>query len=347
MKRRAKALTKPPTIRTVAEYAGVSVGTVSKVINNLSDQVLPETEQKVLRAIAALKYRPHAGGRFLKSRASGLIGLLVVEESDSFLLDPFMSQIAAGLCNCLGGANRKLVLFGARPSNAAEALLFNDVSLDALVTLCPSDPQARLGIRQKIKELGIPAVFLQDKPSDGDEDYCVVDLDQAQAARIIWSHIRRRKPKRIVFLEPELRWPGIEERHSRVRILASKEVDASAMVRLSCGGSSFQDAYDALSAADTLLEDGTAFVASNDRLALGAVRIASERGFSIPTQICAIGFHDLEFRSAVKPLLTSVKSDPYRLGEIAGRALLEHATMGRFPKKLIKLQVEAASGETI
>jgi LacI family transcriptional regulator len=131
-----------------------------------------------------------------------------------------------------------------------------------------------------------------------------------------------------------------------VRALASKEIDMSAMVRLSCGGSGFQDAYDAVSAAEDLLADDTAFVASNDRLALGAIRIASDRGFSIPAQICAIGFHDLELRSAVKPVLTSVRSDPYRLGEIAGRALLEHAAVGSFPKKLIKLPVEAAVGET-
>ena len=119
-----------PNLHTVAAHAGVSIATVSKVVNGVRYGIAEATLQRVLASINELGYRPNRSGRGLRMLRRSIIGMAIVDPSPTFLADPFTTNLVAGLSNYLSDRGFGLLLHGIKPKQVEASFLVKDQMID-------------------------------------------------------------------------------------------------------------------------------------------------------------------------------------------------------------------------
>ena len=141
-----RPITPRATLREVAREAGVSVMTVSNVINGKHHLMSGETRQTVCSAIDKLGYRPHSGARSLRLSHDFSIGLLIVDPSPSFLTDAFTTHVVAGLSNYLNQRGYALLIQGIAPEAVTETPMLRHHRTDAICLMVSGDAPTRRAI---------------------------------------------------------------------------------------------------------------------------------------------------------------------------------------------------------
>lgn len=334
---------RPPTLRDVAEKAGVSMMTVSNVINERTARVSEETRLRILSAIEALGYRPQRSGRGLRLQREYAIGLTLVHPDRRFLDDPYLTEVAAGMSNAVADAGYGLMINGVADVEALRKSVVRASNVDALAVMASGRRDVREEVYHLLERLHHPLAIIQDEAS-GLADACAFMQDDAGGARMITEALIAAGAKRLAFAAPRHDWPAVERREAGMRAAARRRARVE---RIACDEADFQATItDILAAFDA---DGVpdAVVGANDQIGIAAIHAANQRGLRVPEDLMVTGFNAFPFRQFSVPLISSVSSPAYEIGETVARALLARVEGGRFAEERHVLPVTLAAGASI
>lgn len=306
------------TIRDVAKESGVSVTTVSFVLNNSPRPVSAETRRRVTEVARRMNYHPNAMARGLVQRKMNSLGVLFAQVESSIVTNKYATGILEGVFTEAVANGYDIHLY-TRPWESAEvsAPRFRNKQTDGTMIIVPGiDSDMVTGLRQ----FGIPVVVVSSPTAIEGVSY--VDIDNVQGARLAANHLLSLGHKRIAHVMGAPVQHSVFER--RDAFLSSLEAAGIPMRREYLVGDSFvRD--DVLRTARRLLslpEPPTAIFASNDDIALHIVRLAQEMGINIPRDLSVIGFDDYLQAQHSTPPLTTIHHPLADIGRKATRLLL-------------------------
>jgi LacI family transcriptional regulator len=303
------------TIREVASAAGVSIATVSRVLNGRPD-VAPATREAVLRAVRDQRFSTNRSARALSGGRTGLVGvtLPIVEAA-------YFAHILAGAAEALHEQDMHVVLSPTlhlhdRAVTLLERLIHG--TTDGAVLMLPEETNEEL---KALQRLGYPFVVV-DPREPLDEGVPAVSAANALGGRAATQHLLSLGHRRIGAITGVAEWLASTERLTGYRAaLASSGALADRGLVIESdwtieGGES---------AAATLLElpePPTAIFAFNDNMAVGTLRAARVRGVRVPEDLSVVGFDDSEQAAIVTPALTTVRQPLAEMGRMAVSLLL-------------------------
>ncbi len=294
------------TIREVAAHAGVSFKSVSNVVND-RPYVSEELRRKVQHAIEELGYRPHSIARSLASRRTNILGVVLRASSTDAHADPYLSQFLIGVC-AASGAQGFGMLVQILPTDEPiqrYADIFDHRQVDGLIVFCPridDAPGAGDGSDQDL-----PAVRIG-RAAPG-TDALAVDGDDEHGAFTAVSHLISLGHRRVgMVANADLYFTVAITRVQGYRqALAAHDLPFEEDL-LTLGRYTRQSGYDAMLRLLDLARPPTAVFVSSDRMALGAMRAADERGLRIPEDVAIVGYDDLFIAEHTSPPLTTIRA---------------------------------------
>ena len=307
------------SIREVAKRAGVSLGTVSNVLNR-PEIVAEETRERVRSAIEEIGFVRNGSARQLRAGTSQHIGLVVLD-----VANPFFTEVARGVEDLANQAGYVVILCNSDDSVEKEnhylQVLEEQRALGVLITPVQSDAS----YLQRFRQRGISVVLL-DRPSRI-KDLCSVAVDDVRGGEIAVSHLLEQGHERIAFVHGPLSIRQCADRkRGVVRAVKSAGFDPGhALVDITTAA---QSAKEGEMAVEQLLSSRikpTAVFCANDLLALGLMRALIKRGFAIPRDMAMVGYDDVEFAGVLSTPLTSIRQPKYELGRAAAELLLDEA----------------------
>lgn len=304
---------RPAGMAAVAQRAGVSHQTVSRVLNN-HVSVRPATRERVLQAMADLDYRPNRLARALVTARSGLIGVVT---SGSAKYGPTSTLMAVEeAARGAGYAASVTAVHDVDPealaTRMADTLLsFDSQAVEGVIVIAPrvSTVQALETISSRAPLLLI-AAGVAPSPRFG-----VVSVDQNQGARAATAHLVAQGHTRIGHIAGPADWFDSRERYEGW--IGELERAGLAPGPVWEGDWSADFGYDVGLRLLADPERPTAIVCSNDQMALGLLRAFGEGGVAVPGDVSVTGFDDIEGTAHFQPPLTTVRQDFTALGEAA------------------------------
>jgi LacI family transcriptional regulator len=332
-----------PTLHTVAARAGVSIATVSKVVNGIRAGMSDATWRRVERAIEDVGYRPSRAGRGLRTLQRFTIGMAIVDPSPIFLTDPFTTNLVAGLSNHLSARDFGLLLHGIAPGALETSFLVRESVVDGLCVLLSGSPSARHADLQALARLGHPLIAFQEKAM-ALKDCCFVRQDDKGGAVALAERILARGARRAFMVIPEVGWAAIEERVAGFRQVLRKA--GVTLTLVACDETSTERIAAAIEAAVAGEGVPDAVIGANDQIALAAIRVLRGRGLEVPADVGVLGFNAFPFAGFADPPLTTVRSPAYELGEAGAELILERLETGRFRAQEHVIPVTLVPGAT-
>lgn len=300
------------TITDVAREAGVSVATVSKVING-RDGIAAATATHVQDVVARLGYESSLVARGMRSRRTDAVGVLVAE------FEPFSTEILKGVGSALadtgyallaytGGASARTV----RPGWERRYLSrLSGTLIDGAVLVTPTvvEPDA-----------GVPVVAVD--PHAGPGGMPSVDSDNLAGAMLAVQHLLHLGHRRIGFLggRRDLESSALREAGYVQALLDAGVTPDPALMHVA--EYRREAAFDATAAMLALPEPPTAVFAANDVSAMGILDAAARLGVRVPDALSVVGFDDIPESASTTPPLTTVRQEIQQLGAVAVRLLL-------------------------
>jgi LacI family transcriptional regulator len=288
------------TLKDIATAAGVSMMTVSNVVNGNHARVSPATVAKVQRIVAELGYVPSASARSLAANTSHLVGLLVpAADEDSLTLSPHNTAILGHVERSLRKSGYHLLLRGiADPAEIPEAL--RSWSLDGAILLGFLDAEIdRLGAT----ELGRVPVLAIDSYSDNPLT-TGVRSDDFEGARLAAEHLISLGHREILFAGPAFADKGVvAERFHGFRSVSDMDSPIATV------NTTHEDGVALGRRLLTDFPEATAVFATADILAIGIMAGLAEAGVPVPSRLSVVGFDNLDLSAYVTPKLTTVAQD--------------------------------------
>ncbi len=329
------------TLRDVADAAGVSIMTVSNVVNGKTARVSDEIRLLVKKKIEDLKYVPHLRGRGLRLAKDFAIGLVMLHPERRFLNDPFNTEVAAGMSNKLAQNGYGLLIFGAQNLKDLENKLPRVSQLDALAVYIFGDTAQRDTVYTRLAALGLPMILIGDEANESLEDASFVRQTNEEGAFQLAERGLANGARKILFMRPDHFWPAMAQRELGARKAAAGRAEVETMI---CTEINFQAVVNQVKA--RLSSNPPDFImGGNDLFGIAATQAALQLGFSIKKDLMLTGFNGFAFREYSMPLLTSMRSPAYEIGEEAAAALLKRITKGSFQNGTV-LDVEFLPGDT-
>jgi DNA-binding LacI/PurR family transcriptional regulator len=295
------------TLKDVAELAGVSVKTVSNVVNGYTF-VKPENERRVRAALAATGYRPNVGARNLRRGRTGFIALMVPE-----LSIPYFGELAGGIITAAHAHDWSVLIEqtqGLRDAERATLTSLGPHMVDGAII----SPEALE--KEDFAPNGIPMILLGEHALDVPIDH--VGIDNVQAAQVAVRHLIGMGRNRIAVIGQNpargtatLRLAGYRDALAEAGLPQPSEYIATAMRY------HHSDGAEAMARLLALPKPPDAVFCFNDMLAQGAIRAAAERGRRVPQDIAIAGFDNTEHSAYSLPSLTTIAPDKTALAQAA------------------------------
>jgi len=310
------------SVREVAALAGVSLGTVSNVLNR-PDKVAPGTVERVQSAIATLGFVRNDSARQLRAGRSSTVGLIVLDGGN-----PFFTDVARGAEDAAMDNGLAVLIGNSDESTDRERTyvdLFEERRVAGLLISPAGDDLSRLA---RLRDQGT-AVVLVDRRAD-DEHFASVSVDDVAGGRIAVEHLAAIGRTHIAFVGGPFGIRQVADRHAGALAAAQAagiRLEALPTTSLSVlEGRRIGEAIQARQAA----ERPDAVFAANDLLAVGLEQAFIMRGtIAVPEQIAIVGYDDIAFaESAVVPL-TSVRQPAQDLGRRAIELLTKQVEQGQ------------------
>jgi LacI family transcriptional regulator len=304
------------TIRDVARVAGVSVATVSRVLNGRPD-VAPATRETVERAIRTTSFTTNRSARALSVGRTGLVGVTIPH-----VRAEYFASILSGATEALYEQDMRALICPTlhehdREVSLVERLL-QGAATDGAILLFPSESRDEL---RELRRHGVPYV-VADPGEPLDEGVPAVAAAHWAGAKAATDHLVSLGHRRIAAVTGPRGWLATEERLEGFRaglaeagVLTAPELVAEGDFMPASGAAAATRLLD-------LPEPPTAIFAFNDGMAVGVWRAARERGVRIPEELSLVGFDDSELARMVVPELTTVRQPVEELGRMAVSLLL-------------------------
>ncbi len=317
------------TIDDVAEKAGVSIATVSRVINK-TGQVADATATRVWDAIRALNYSPHSAARGLASRRTNTIGLILRDISGEFF-SPMLRGIEAGtreygfdlLIHCTHAADDTgtRVHYPLGEHNADGIIIFNESLVESEIA--------------RLYHMQFPVVLLHRSPPEGLEIPYVGFQNKSGARKLVDYLIDERGYRKIAFLRgpdgsQDSYWREMGYRES----LAAHHIEFDSSLVATGGFNEYQGQV----AVAQLLSRGTRFeaiFAADDDSAIGALTGLNEAGLRVPEDVALVGFDDIRPSHYLRPALTTVRAPIEQAGREAVNQLVSLIQTGKSEREIL------------
>lgn len=301
------------TIKDVARRAGVSVATVSRVLNK-SGPVSPAAAERIHEAAAALHYVPHGGARSLITSKTSTIGVLLPD-----LYGGFFSEMIRGIDQTAQQHGYHLLLSGSHNRRAEMEVAMRAMRgrTDGLIAMSPHFEAATL-----VENLppSLPVVLLSCAATD--EGYHVIAIDNAGGAESMVRHLLALGHRRIAMVMGEEghfdtgeRLQGYRRALQAAGIAPRAEYEAQ-------GDFSEASGHRAVQQLLALPERPTAIFCANDSMAIGGLSAAHEAGLRVPADLTMVGFDDIPLAQYLSPPLTSVHVPVFEMGSRAVARLI-------------------------
>jgi DNA-binding LacI/PurR family transcriptional regulator len=302
-------------ITDVAKEAGVSIATVSRVLNDTGYPVRAETRERVLAAVEKLGFRPNDLARGLLLKKTRTVGLIVPD-----ILNPYYPAISRGVEDVASAALYAVIFCNtdrdaAKSEHYVNALLQKRV--DGVIVAGGGTDFSKAS--QTFAEYETRVVFI----GRSDVGWPSVQVDNVEAGRTAAGHLALLGHRRIALVTGPTALTSVRDRLAGYRqALADHGLAADAeLVRE--GDFAERSGYEAASALLELPAPPTAIFAANDRMAIGALAAAVDRGVRVPRDLSIVGCDDIPLASYSRPALTTVAMPVYDMGASAMRLMLE------------------------
>jgi LacI family transcriptional regulator len=307
-----------PTLRDVAQMAGVHPATASRALNPQTRPLVnADTARKVLRAAESIGYQPNPIARSLKTARSSTVGLVIPD-----LTNPLFPPIVRGIEDVLALVGYSAWIVNtdndpAREETQVESLRSRQVEGLIIATARREHP-----LLVRLHRMGVRMVLVN-RRVDGLELPSVTADDDAGISMAV-THLAALGHTRIAHLAgPQQTSTGVARARAFRHAVRDLGLDDDPALIVECGYWSETEGAQALR---RLFDAGTrctAVVAGNDLIALGCYDVFAERGMRCPDDLSVVGFNDMPFLDKMNPPLTTVSVPHYELGSEAGRLLLD------------------------
>lgn len=304
------------SIKEVARRAGVSLGTVSNVLNR-PDQVSAPTLARVRQAIAETGYVRNESARQLREGRSRTLAMVVLD-----LANPFFTDVAHGAEEEAARGGTMLVLCNSGDDPRRERRHLEQIAEQrmrgVLITPVGGDGEDALAA---LAAQGVPAVLV-DRQS-GRPDRCSVSVDDVLGGRLAAEHLLAAGHTRIGFLGGPVSITQVADR--RRGAAAAVAAAGAHLDDIPTAALSFEAGRDAAAVLLERADRPTAVFCANDLLALGVLQTLTLHSLSVPGDLAVIGYDDIDFAAAAAVPLSSIRQPRAELGRAATRLLLEEA----------------------
>ena len=302
-----------PSINAVAELAGVSIATVSRVLNK-SKPVNDTTRLRVEAAVEALGFRANPFGRSLAKAESGLLLVLVPDFSN-----PFYAQILKGAESMARRRGYKILLADdpiswGEGGQQVDAGYFRLVDGVISLTHLEQNPALVESLR------GLPWVAC----SEFHAGVPHVSIDHRQAAIDAVQYLLNQGHRRIGLITADETYLWAQQRREGYELALTRAgIALEARLVGTAADTDYESGSQAAGGLLALVEPPTAVFAVSDTLAIGAIKAFRRAGRRVPTDIAVVGFDDLPLSAVFEPGLTTIAQPMRELGEVATELLLE------------------------
>jgi DNA-binding LacI/PurR family transcriptional regulator len=337
-KQRSPEIARAFTIRDVAARAGVSIATVSRVMNQ-SGAATPATATRVREAISELGFRPSQIGRSLKTSKSRTIGVLVPS-----LANPVFAESIAGIELAAQRAGYSVLLATSHYNRHRETAAIETLRahwVDGLIlTVVSADDSPSLDL---LDAAAVPYVLIYNQPHRSDR--AAVTVDNVAAARDAVASLVALGHRRIAMLA------GVRAASDRT-ILRQEGFEAAMRAAGLTPGQTLEVDFEALDAerAVAALFDGpeapTALFCGTDLIAIAAMKALSARGLSVPKDVSIVGFDGIAVGAMLQVPLTTIEMPVHAMGERAVEQLLRQLNAHAAPETLLLPYVLRAGATT-
>ncbi|KXZ40211.1 transcriptional regulator, LacI family [Alkalithermobacter thermoalcaliphilus JW-YL-7 = DSM 7308] len=303
------------TIKDVAKRAGVSISTVSRVINN-SKPVSNEIRQRVMSVIKETGYVPNPVARSLVTKKSQLIGVIVPDISNFFIGELLNGIEEVGkiyeydilLCNSYGEIEEELKYINLLKSKQVAGIIF--------VTWKMSQEHV-----DAIKEGNLPSVYISKNAHNF--DVYSVSIDNKTAAYEMTKYLIEKGHRQIGFIRSSIeddiidseRFKGYKDALEDNNIQIDNEI-------IKEGDTTSESGYYLMNEILNIKKPDAIF-ATSDEVAIGAINCILDKGYKVPDDISVVGFDDIKLASLYRPSLTTVKQPIYDMGAVSIRMIVK------------------------
>ncbi len=322
------------TLSDVARHAGVSIKTVSRVVNNES-RVAESTRQRVLAAIEELGYVPNVWAQRLARGHSGLVGLLIHDATPAYMVG-----VMNGLMDVGDSVGYRISLYRLDvkdPQQIAQAVaMAQQQRVEGFVFTPPCDNSPELV--HALEDMNFPFVQLTPHERGGDCAW-VSATDERGSYDAAW-HLIRLGHQRIGFIQGNRDHQASWERlagYKRALGEAGLGVDESLIKQ---GSWQFETGLEHAREMLAMPDPPTAIMAGNDEAAAGVIQATWEQGVKCPDQLSVVGFDDVPLARQVCPPLTTVKQPIYDIAATAMSLLVERIIPGLPFEKTVEIPTE-------
>lgn len=314
------------TISDVAKHAGVSIATVSRVLNG-KIPVQADKAERVKRAIAELNFVPRPAARTLASRKTNTIGLVFSE-----IRGAFFPHLLKGIEAQLHEAGYELLVYSTHSDRPIKRKPIGEHNTDGLLVFTTSLDKEEIA---RLYKINFPIVLMHETPP-AEMDIPVITVENKDGAVMLVNHLIEHGRRRIVFLRgPE----GHEDSQWRERgyreALAAHNIPFDEAL-ISSGEFDQEAAYHSMK---KLIQDRVEFdavFAGDDDASIGVYRALKEAKRLIPDDVAVVGFDDVEFAGYISPPLTTVRAPIEEVGREAVRQLLSLLNGGQAQSLVLK-----------
>ena len=324
------------TLEDIAELAGVSRSTVSRVINE-QPNVRDNVRKRVLEVIQKTGYHPNAAARTLASQRSWTLGLILPHSVSFLFSDPYYPQLTKGIAQACNQHNYTLAFFLVGTKEDEEKI-YPRVSRKGLLdgVIVQSGHHGDQWIIGRFVDANTPLVIVG-RPFRSD-NVSYIDIDNINASYSAVSHLIRLGRQRIgTIAGPANSTVGIDRKEGYLKALIERgyKVDASLIIE---GDFTETGGYYAMQ--QLLLNKPDAIFSASDVMAIGAMRAVRDAGLRIPGDIAFVGFDDLPVATISDIQLTTIRQPVVQVGAKAVEVLIDLIENGINPPRHVILGTE-------
>ncbi|HMN00887.1 MAG TPA: LacI family DNA-binding transcriptional regulator [Anaerolineales bacterium] len=304
------------TLKDVAKISGVSIKTVSRVVNNQSD-VSPETRQKVQQAILELGYQPNTMARSLANGRTDTIGVIIPYSANYVFTHPFFTEVLRGIAEVLSANNLNILLHLAH-GNTPYVNLYTQRQADGLILMSIplGDPNL-----EGLAASGIPYIGTC-RIAENDNSTHWVDADFAGGIEQAMEYLISLGHGRIALLTGSRSLVSVRLREQGYRSALKKNNLQLTDEYILEGNFTSESGHALATQAMKLSHPPSALICGDDMMAFGAVQALKELDLRVPEDVSVVGFDDVSLARFSSPPLTTIRQDTYQKGRIAAETLL-------------------------